>query len=485
MKDNIRILSSGPSKMARRRYQKGTISKDGDRWTLRWREDIVIPAGMPVRTTDTVLPNGDILRRSHKRDWLSIKDYPTKRLAQRKLDQMLQEINREDFRPTVAITFEEFSGKWVDKVMIHHKPSSQSSERSHIKAHLNPTFGSYALKDISLEMIQEFVNNFEGSAKTIKNIITTLMIMWDTAKAWGYVTHNPFPRGTNGRLLLTLPRRTKPKTYAFTLDETLAIIARAEGKYNKWKLLFRTLAESGCRPGELAGMRKHDLQGRTIEIRQSSWNQELQDVKTSNSIRSFSISQKLANDLRDYIAKVEEDPESPRNPHDLIWTNNDGKPLSMDNFVKRVLNPILSDIGLRGQKVYKAGKEQRIITVERHQRGCTISLECGHSMYVNVRRPQEETWTCMSCKYDPEYIPGKLDELGIDRCGNYAFRRMNGTVMDRLLKTPLKTRQKRFGHASIETTLTHYTEAVDADDVQAAEQLGSLLDPDSDGASVQ
>jgi hypothetical protein len=66
--------------------------------------------------------------------------------------------------------------------------------------------------------------------------------------------------------------------------------------------------------------------------------------------------------------------------------------------------------------------------------------------------------------------------MGITRCGNYAFRHMNATLMD-TLNTPMKTRQKRLGHAQIETTLKHYTHAIDADDQLAADQIGALLSP--------
>ena len=73
-------------------------------------------------------------------------------------------------------------------------------------------------------------------------------------------------------------------------------------------------------------------------------------------------------------------------------------------------------------------------------------------------------------------VDKKLKEMGIKRCGNYAFRHMNATVMDEI-GTPLKTRQHRLGHAQIETTMTHYTHKVDADDRHVAETLGSMLSP--------
>lgn len=77
----------------------------------------------------------------------------------------------------------------------------------------------------------------------------------------------------------------------------------------------------------------------------------------------------------------------------------------------------------------------------------------------------------------------QIKALGI-RGGNYAFRHMNATVMDGL-HTPLKTRQKRLGHKQIETTLEHYTRAIDADDLAAADALGALLSPKREGVAVQ
>ena len=105
-----------------------------------------------------------------------------------------------------------------------------------------------------------------------------------------------------------------------------------------------------------------------------------------------------------------------RNELGLMFASQEGNPLSMDNFRNRVLNPILKKLK----------------------------------------------------------IDKKLKAMGIARCGNYAFRHMNATVMDEI-GTPLKTRQHRLGHAQIETTMTHYTHKVDAEDRKAAETIGTML----------
>ena len=174
--------------IARRRYQRGSLEKKGDLWLGCWREDVADDSGT-------------IKRVRRKQVLGTTADFPTKRLAERELERRLDPINNEAYRPTHRITFAVFAGRWTDKVLVHQKRSSQSSARSHIQVHLLPAFGAMSLTDIRMEAIQQFVTSSKRSPKTVRNVIVTLMSMWNTAQAWGYVQHNPFPRAASGRLL--------------------------------------------------------------------------------------------------------------------------------------------------------------------------------------------------------------------------------------------------------------------------------------------
>jgi hypothetical protein len=81
--------------MARKRCQQGHIFQQGEVWYVRCREDVIV-AGKekPVR----VLRN---TRLGTKRE------LPTKRLAERKAEQVLSRINGLDCRPGRVATFEE------------------------------------------------------------------------------------------------------------------------------------------------------------------------------------------------------------------------------------------------------------------------------------------------------------------------------------------------------------------------------------------
>lgn len=161
--------------LARRRFQRGTISPRGDKWVAQWREDEIRPGvDTPYR-----------IRR--KRVIGDKKDFPTKRLAQRELDRILAEVNNPAYRPAIAITFAEFAEQWQSKVLSQLKPSYQSSERSRLK-HQLCFFDAFALRDIQPQTVQTFVSTCKANAKTVRNAVMTLRSMWKSAKAWGYVT---------------------------------------------------------------------------------------------------------------------------------------------------------------------------------------------------------------------------------------------------------------------------------------------------------
>lgn len=396
-----RMLSARKiAEMSRRRYQTGQLIDDGDRWVARWREDVLDPL------------SGNVKRIRKSAVLASKKECPTRRLAQRKLDGRLREVNSEDYKPATAESFGAFATRWLKTIMVHHKPSTQVSEGSVIKVHLKPAFEDFPLRDITAEVLQAWVSSQTAAPKTIRNLITTFQTMWATAKAWGYVQHDPF----HG---LVLPKKTAPKTYSFSMDETVAIIERAE---EPWKTLFRIVAETGVRSGEVAGLRIEDFDpiNLTLSVRQSVWNRKIQTVKSENSVRREPISPELAQAIAAVIASAR------KNEYNLIFAGQTGQPLQMIHFMNRTFRPLLTELGIRQ----------------------------------------------------------KVEALGIKQCGLHALRRMNGTQMDEQ-GVPLKTRQDRLGHADPSTTLYHYTKPIDEASRRFADRMGSMLAPKKDSEIVQ
>ena len=136
-------------RMARKRYQRGQLFLKGKRqkvWVARWREDIVRPDGRTHRT-----------RRSEVLG--TLKEYPTRRLAERALEQRLSEteINSLNYQPRPTASFREFATKWRKDVLSQLKPSTRSADNSRIQKHLIPELGDMCMKDVTAQRVQAMI----------------------------------------------------------------------------------------------------------------------------------------------------------------------------------------------------------------------------------------------------------------------------------------------------------------------------------------
>src|ERR1035437_2768577 len=166
--------------LARRRYQRGSVFLRGKRvrvWIGRWLEDELQPDGS--------------IQRIHKSEVMgSLKDYPTKRLAQRQLDARVSVVNSPTYRARPTATFHELSERWKTLVMSNHEESTQRSEKSDLRV-WDAVLGDVQVKDINCELLQQIISeDWKGkrSGKTIRNLVGTFRHAWDKAKVWGYDT---------------------------------------------------------------------------------------------------------------------------------------------------------------------------------------------------------------------------------------------------------------------------------------------------------
>lgn len=312
--------------VARRRYQQGSLilrGKTVKKWYGRWLEDEIQPDGSIIRV--------------HRSDVLGDKsEFPTKRLAQRELDRRLAAINSPIYKAKPTANFEDFAEKWKGKIMIHHEGSTQDSEKSEIKAWV-AALGGMRLRDISTEVVQDVITLWskpgkdKRSEKTIRNRVATLRLLWASAKAWGYVTHDVCQD-------LVLPTWNREEQPSFTVEQVKQIIDAAN---EPCKTVFWLVAETGIRRGEICGLNVGDvsLDEQAITVQRSRWKSTLKRPKNGKK-RFFALSPQLAERLRFYVEG--------RNPEEPLFLSPQGRRLHPDNFIKRQLKPILKKLGLDG-----------------------------------------------------------------------------------------------------------------------------------------
>jgi integrase len=317
--------------LARRRYQKGTLILRGKRdkvWVGRWLEDEIQPDG----TT----------HRRHKSEVIgTLKEFPTKRLAQRELDARVSVVNSPRYRARPTATFRELAERWKMKVMTNHAESTQRSEKSDIRA-LVAVLGDVMLKDIGTERMQDVVAGWKGkcSTKTIRNRITTFRLIWDKAKTWNYAAHTPYEG-------LDMPTYVREEQPSFSPEEVGQIIAASKPPYN---VVWAVTAECGIRRGEIAGLNVEDvcLKDRIIAVRRSVTKRRQLKSPKNNKPRVFAISTQLAERLRPLVEGRNADEPLFVTPVRLTKGGRriGGTRLEPDNFVKRHLTPVIRRLGL-------------------------------------------------------------------------------------------------------------------------------------------
>lgn len=384
--------------MARRRYQRGSVTQRGQSWEGRWKEDVI---------------EDGVLRRIHRSKVLgTIQQFPTKRLARRELDRVMNEagINSEDYQPSLLDSFHAFAEEWKRKVVSTMAVTTQAGFGSELRAWDNAfqvksgdQFVSMPFREINGNWIQTVISGWntgkgfkKAGEKTIKNRVGTLKLAWKWARDWGY-TRAPFPE------TLRLPywdrEEAKSKRPAYSIETVKEIMESSEFPYNLiWWLTF----ETHIRRGEICGLDVGHIipNNRIITIRRNRVLKSVVKNTKARRPRTFSISAELAEALRPLIEG--------RKPDEPLFLSPDGKRLHPENLVKRELKPILAKLG-----VYAKGT---------------------------------------ACHGFRHGAATKLDELG----------------------TPMATRLQRLGHVDSDTTMG-YTHAVNEQDRKVSDVFGKSL----------
>jgi len=337
--------------MARRRHQGGCVILKGQVWYGKYRDDVLGHDGKVTRVQRRT-PLG------------TKKEYPTKRLAERKLEQLLCRINAVEYRPGRVATLNEFGERWKVEILTKYKPSTKCSASSHL-SHILPYLGKLRLDAIGAENQQAFVTHLadEVSYKSVLNILSTLSSMLTTAKNWGYVCE-----GVDQHKLVLPGRGIRKEAACFTSDQVRNILQIAE---DPWRLMFACAALLGLRAGEILGLRVEDvdLQKRTLNVRQAAWRGKLQTVKNTASENALPIPAALEGFFREFLKTWKP------NPLGLLFCNRNGRAYTSQKVVEYHLYPLLDAL-----KIKRAG-----FHAFRHAH-TTLLLEGGASPKVTQRQ---------------------------------------------------------------------------------------------------
>jgi integrase len=240
-------------------------------------------------------------------------------------------------------TFGELCDYWLEKRAVRKR--SGKDDRSIIKKHLRPAFGSRLLRDIGVEDGDDYVNEREHlSEKTLANHITLLTTMLNAATSF----KTPW--------LLKVPKFNKPKVSLFSRDfrylrteeEIRRFLTAARDEGEQVFVLYAAAIYTGLRAGELAALEWQDVdfERRLITVQRS-----FGGPTKSDRVRYAPILTPLLAILREWRL---------RHPGRLVFTNRDGRRLAPSaRIYQEVLHRVLDAAGFPA--VEEGGKVRRYI----------------------------------------------------------------------------------------------------------------------------
>jgi integrase len=318
--------SSNGGSMARKRYQKGFVYLDGDKWKGRYREDLI---------------TGEGTKRIRREVILGSKREMTKPLAERRMEVVLAGINGLDYRPGRVATIAEFIEGWKAQMLTTQKPSSARAVRSHLKCYILPELGKVRLDQLGVENQQTFITRMPERAtkktvsrKTVVNVLGTLSTILTTARNWGYNCEQ-----INLDKLRLPARGMKYEAPSFTPDQLHRILAIAE---EPWRTMFCILTLDGLRAGEVLGLKWGDIDfdRSVLHIRRTAWYGKIQTAKSEASETVLPIPSSLLTMLKNYQVTWK------TNEAGFLFVTRNNRPPSSNKVVEYHLWTILDALGI-------------------------------------------------------------------------------------------------------------------------------------------
>lgn len=326
----------------------------------------------------------------------------TKSEARRKLQDYLREmrINTAEhleraLRPVVL--FKTQAENWLKRMQDDSgeygrlKPSTFRTLSSQVRAHLQPRLDNMDVSEIGDEQVSEIISDLASKGRSKSVIKSTIL-------ALSMVVNRKF----NVREQLAALKSLRPKksrdTLWFTADEMRRIVATATGRY---RVLFATAAGTGCRAGELYGLRVEDvnLERGFITVRRSVWEGLEQSPKTENAYRIVGIDSALVAMLREWLGDRRAG---------LLFPSQLQTPLRNNAVLEFGLHPILERLGIakRGMHAFRHGRITMLVEagVPMH----TIKAWIGHGSerMVNLYTHSRPEYHAQSLALVPSVVAG-------------------------------------------------------------------------------
>jgi len=322
--------------------QKGTITKHGRFWILRFWE-WGIKDGVRVR------------KNAHKKLAPIGPAYPDKKSVEALAWKELEPINTRQQTPESATPIAEFIETiYLPMAKQFLRPSTYKNYKiDEYERHFKHRLSNLRLRDFRTAQGQRLLagiakDNPELGHKTLLRLKSFLSGVFKHARAEGYLD------GENPMRDVTLPRtvrRTKFRGEIYTLKEITALLANVHWPDYQSRVAFAavaTAAFTGLRHAELRGLQWRDFEGERLSVQRTVWRTKENLPKTEsseNTVPVLPILRSMLENYRQYLeGPIDEDNLGKTlRPTDWMFQGERrGTSMNLPNLVRRTIVPNLT-----------------------------------------------------------------------------------------------------------------------------------------------
>ena len=316
-----------------------------------------------------------------KQQWLSVKG--TKKEAEKRLSELLHQLDTGTFMRPSKTTLEEYLEKWLSN---YAKPnlSPRGFERyaGIIRKHLIPDMGSITLTQLRPEHLQKHYTarlNDGLSARTVRYHHAVIHKALQTAVKWGLVSHNV----ADG---VDVPRARRNEMQTWDEDEITRFLETA--KDSPYYALFYTALYTGMRRSELLGLKWGDVDFIMSQVYVNRSLHHLKDgsyvftqPKSTRSRRTIALSPSAILTLRDHYEKQKLERAMlgiSLKDDDLVFSQLDGKPLR-PNTVTRAWTMLAGRAGVKVIRLHDARHTHASLMLKQGVHPKIVQERLGHA----------------------------------------------------------------------------------------------------------
>ena len=292
-----------------------------------------------------------------KKKYTTKRGFKSQREAKKAYNRLMVQVEENDVVTNSQRLFSELADEWFEQYKNTVRESTYVAQRLAYKKHIFPLFGNLKISKISIPYCQKQVNYWYSYYKKYSNLIGLTSSIFKYALSLRLIRNNPMDAVIRPKRKKQIDEERYSAPY-YEKEELLAFLEIAKNYPDPIYPIFRILAFTGLRKGELLALRWKDIDfdKGTLSVKQTlatcdKWEIKFQVPKTEKSLRTISIDSETLQVIKRWQLKQKENflkigIKPTKDGEQLLFVSEENKPLYLD-YVNHNLKIIIKENNLK------------------------------------------------------------------------------------------------------------------------------------------